>query len=292
MANSTRVIIINFNAGDALLRCVASVLNTTESLYAVVADNKSTDGSCEVLRSRYRSSPRLEILENSHNLGFGPAVNACAATATEPYLLVLNPDCELFPETLLQLRQALEMDTQAALAAPCIVDRQGRVMKATVRSLPDSWQALMAGSGLWRLGRWIPAFRGVEVTGAGLPLETSRVEAVSGACMLIRTGVFRAMGGFDEAYGLHFEDLDLMVRLKQQSWHCLYVPQAKAFHESGVSSSSRPLWVHRQKHAGMQRYFSKHVFPATGPLTRILLSVSNWLHYVLTLPLVWLRRGK
>lgn len=290
MDNSTRVIIINYNAGEALLRCVSSVLSTREALTAVVADNQSSDNSCEILRSRFGSAPRLSILENPLNLGFGPAVNACAQSATEPYLLILNPDCELFPNTLLQLRQALEQDAAAALAAPVVIDHKGNLMRGNLRKLPDPWKALATGTGLSRLSGWFPGLAGVEVPCSSFPQDTSQAEAVSGACMLIRTATFRSLGGFDESFSMHFEDLDLMARIQQSGQHCLFVPQARAVHQAGVSSASRPLWVHHQKHAGMQRYFRKHVFNHHGLLARALVSAANGLHYLITLPIALLRQ--
>lgn len=290
MDNRTRIIIINFNAGEALLRCVASVLATREALTVVVADNQSSDRSCEVLRSRYGSAPRLSILENQQNLGFGPAVNVCAQSASEPYLLILNPDCELFPDTLLKLRQALEHDPDAALAAPLVVDHQGNLMRGNLRKLPDPWKALLTGTGLSRLSAWLPAFSGIEVPDRNFPQETGPAEAVSGACMLVRTEVFRSLGGFDESFSMHFEDLDLMARIQQSGRHCLFVPKARAVHQAGVSSASRPLWVHKEKHAGMQRYFRKHVFHRHGVLMSLVVSLANGLHYLLTLPLALLRQ--
>jgi GT2 family glycosyltransferase len=288
--NRTRIIIVNFNAGEALLRCVASVLATREALTVVVADNQSSDNSCEVLRSRFGSASRLSILENQHNLGFGPAVNACAQAASEPYLLILNPDCELFPDTLLKLRQALEHDACAALAAPVVIDHKDNLMRGNLRKLPDPWKVLLTGTGLSRLSAWLPFFSGVEVPSKNLPQETRSAEAVSGACMLVRTEAFRSLGGFDESFSMHFEDLDLMARIQQAGQHCLLVPDARAVHQAGVSSASRPLWVHREKHAGMQRYFRKHVFHRYGLLTRWVVSLANGLHYLLTLPVALLRQ--
>ena len=290
MDQSTRVIIINYNAGEALLRCVASVLANRLPLTAVVADNQSTDQSCEILRSRYGSAPRLEILENPVNLGFGPAVNACARAAKEDYLLILNPDCELETDTLQKLIEALQQDSNAALAAPCVVDHAGQVMRGTWRTLPDPWKAWLSASGLWRLGKWIPAFQGVELPRQHLPQVTTRAEAVSGACMLVRTGVFKGLGGFDEGFRMHFEDLDLMARIRNSGQHCLYVPQASAIHPAGVSSATRPAWVYRQKHLGMQRYFRKHYFPEHGPVINVLVSTATWLHYLLGWPLMQIRR--
>lgn len=290
MPSPTRVIIVNYNAGQTLLRCVGSVLAEREPLQVIVADNDSTDGSCEVLRSRFRRNERLEILENPRNLGFGAAVNACGLQAREEWLLVLNPDCELQPGALAALRRALENDPGAGLAAPCVVDRQGRVLGGTLRRFPEPWSALVTASGLKVLGSRWSVFRGVECRDDPLPATTVRADAVSGACMFMRASVFRALGGFDERFAMHFEDLDLMYRMRQQGWHCLFVPAATAVHEQGTSSRSRRWWVHRQKHLGMQRYFRKHR-PATRPIGwQLLIDAAIWLHYLITLPRVWARR--
>jgi len=290
MTGFTRVVIVNYNAGDALQRSVASVLSTREPLRLIVADNDSSDGSCERLRSLYASNQRLEILENPENLGFAPAVNACCLEAEEPWLLILNPDCELYPGALGKLREALEQDAKAALAAPRVVDRQEQVLRGTLRSFPEPFKALFTATGLWRLAKWLPFFRGVEVREDQLPLETTRSDAVSGACMLVRSKVFIQMGGFDERFGLHFEDLDLMYRMRQQGHYCLYVPESRAFHQAGTSSRSRPWWVHRQKHLSMLRFYNKHYRQRYSLLTRWLMGVGVFLHYLFSLPLVFLRR--
>jgi len=207
--------------------------------------------------------------------------------------LILNPDCELEPGALDCLVQALDKDRRASLAAPLVLDPAGQPTRANLRRFPDPWRSLMTFSGLWRLEPRLPLFRGVEPAG-GLPAETTRAEAVSGACMLVRRSSFLEAGGMDEGYGLHCEDLDLMYRLAQSGGHCVYVPQARAVHEQGVSSRSRPLWVHWQKHRGMQRFFLKFQAPKYGALLRwpfsLLVLAGIWLRFVLTLPLALLRR--
>lgn len=290
MDNSTLVIIVNFNAGDAVVRCVGAVLATREALRLSVADNDSTDGSCERLRSLYAGNPRFALVENGQNLGFARAVNALAQGARDRYLLILNPDCELFPGALLELRKALEADPVAGIAAPMVTGNSGQALSGTLRTFPEPRRAFMTATGLWRLGRWIPCLRGVGLENDSLPRETSRADAVSGACMLVRAELFRDLGGMDEAYGFHFEDLDLMFRMRQRGFHCLFVPGARAFHQPGTSSRSRPWWVHRQKHLGMQRFFRKHYAAAYSGFARVLVYGGIWLHYVLTLPAVWLRK--
>ncbi|MGH8033769.1 MAG: glycosyltransferase, partial [Lysobacterales bacterium] len=208
MDRTTRVIIVNFNAGDAVVRSVAAVLATREALHLSVADNDSVDGSCERLRSLYAGNPRFELLENGQNLGFARAVNALAKGVQDRYLLILNPDCELFPGALTELRKALEQDPTAGLAAPLVTDHRGRILSGTVRVFPEPWRALMTATGMWRLGSRVRSLRGIEINPSESVQATRCEEAVSGACMLVRTEVFRQLGGMDEGYGLHFEDLD------------------------------------------------------------------------------------
>jgi N-acetylglucosaminyl-diphospho-decaprenol L-rhamnosyltransferase len=124
---------------------------------------------------------------------------------------------------------------------------------------------------------------------AQMPSETIEAEAVSGASMMIRQSVFADLGGMDQSYGLHCEDLDLMYRLRERGMHCLLVPAARVFHDQGVSSKSRPSWVHWQKHLGMQRFFLKfqakrYFFPV-----RWLVIAGIWIHFILTWPLIFIR---
>ncbi len=289
MTAAIQVIIVNFNAGETLTRCVQSVLSTREKLNITVFDNASADGSAAQVQSLFGRLENVEILCNDENIGFARAVNAAAGMGNEELLLILNPDCELLPGALGHLKQALENDPDAALAGPTVVDRTGVIQKGTLRRFPDPWNSLVTLTGLWRLGRWFPAFKGVNRHQSRLPENNSMAEAVSGACMLVRRQAFERAGNMDEAYGLHCEDLDLMYRLQQQGNHCIFVPAARVFHQQGVSSRSRPFWVHRQKHLGMQRFFLKFQAERYPFPVRWLVIAGIWLRYLLTLPLVLIR---
>jgi GT2 family glycosyltransferase len=169
-------------------------------------------------------------------------------------------------------------------------DEGGRIQRATLRRFPDPWKSLMTASGLWRLGRWFPAFHGVEAD-ALRTVEASQVcDAVSGACMLVRRSALEAVGLMDEGYAMHCEDLDLMFRLSQQGWHCLFVPQAGCVHKQGLSSRSRPTWVHFQKHRGMARFFGKFQAESTLFPLRMLVYTGIWLRFIILWPLVLIRR--
>jgi GT2 family glycosyltransferase len=289
MAAEIQVIIVNYNSGETITRCLQSVLSGAEKVNITVVDNASDDGSIRQLQSLFGRLENIQIVCNEQNIGFSRAVNAAAGMGNEEFLLILNPDCELFSGALGHLKQALEHDPLAVLSGPMVVDRTGVVQKSTLRSFPDPWNSLVTLSGFWRLGRWFPVFKGVNRHETGLPDGTTTAEAVSGACMLVRRKAFDSIGRMDEGYGLHCEDLDLMYRLQQQGNHCVFVPAARVFHQQGVSSRSRPLWVHRQKHLGMQRFFRKFQAERYPLPFRWLVIAGIWLRYALTLPLVLIR---
>jgi GT2 family glycosyltransferase len=284
-------VIINYNAGGALARCVSAVFAQSIATRVTVVDNASTDDSLDLLRTATSDSQDLEILVNEANLGFAKAVNAAVSRleGDAPYLLILNPDCEVLPGSIAALARALDQDSGAALAGPAVVDRQGQAMRATLRQFPTPLTSFLTVSGLWRLGRWIPALQGVDQTGLMLS-ETVEADAVSGACMMLRRELFLEMGGLDESYGLHCEDLDLMYRIAQRGMRCLLVPSARVFHDQGFSSKSRPGWVHWQKHLGMQRFFLKFQADQHSLPLRWLVISGIWARFLVTWPLIWFRR--
>jgi GT2 family glycosyltransferase len=300
MPPAVDVIVVNFNAGDALLRCIRSVLEQDLPVRLTLVDNASTDGSADRAAAEFGGRPGFSLLRSPDNPGFATAVNRAidlppcspAEASAQPaadYLLVLNPDCELAPGSLSILRDALAADVAAGVAGPLVTDAAGQAQRGTLRRFPDPWKSFVTFSGLWRLGARWPRFRGVEVAGA-LPDVTTPAEAVSGACMLVRRSAFLAAGCMDARYGLHCEDLDLMYRLRQGGLHCLYVPQARVVHQQGLSSRSRPLWVHWQRHRGMQRFFRKFQARHYPWLLGWAVIGGIWARFVLTLPLILLRR--
>lgn len=285
---SIAVIIVNFNAGKTLQQCVNALLKSTEHIRVTIVDNASSDDSAQQLRHLYGNHQGIEFLFNPSNIGFAPAVNLVARRATEDMVLILNPDCILEPPALRQLKTALLSDHKAALAGPAVRDENGHIQRATVRRFPDPWKSLMTASGLWRLGRWSPVFHGVEVdTNIS---ETRVVEAVSGACMLVKRAALESVGYLDEAYKMHCEDLDLMYQLTEKGWHCLYVPKASCVHLQGLSSRSRPTWVHFQKHRGMARFFGKFQAKTVSAPVRWLVHAGIWLRFLILWPLVLIRR--
>lgn len=285
---SITTIIVNYNAGELLQRCVQAVVKSTRHSRVVVVDNASSDKSAQNLRNLYGDQLGVEFLFNRTNLGFGPAINAIAKNAKTDYVLILNPDCILAPDALERLNVAMDANSEAGLAGPAVKDQKGRLQRATVRRFPDPWKSFVTISGLWRLGKWWPGFQGVEAS-ADI-LQTTDVDAVSGACMFVRRSAFENVGLMDEKYVMHCEDLDLMYRLKLQGWTCLYVPQAECVHLQGQSSRSRPTWVHYQKHRGMLRFYNQYQASNNSILLRLLVRTGIWTRFLLLWPITLLKR--
>ena len=290
-APAVTVVIVNFNAGDRLAASVGSALADTDHVAEVrVWDNASDDDSIASLANGHGMSNRLRVLEHDRNVGFARGVNRAADDVSTPYLLILNPDCCLQPGALAALTGALEADAEAALAGPNVLDEAGQPEPAACRRMPGPWRSLMAATGLDQFGgRW-PALRGINVAPEDRANTVARVEAVSGACMLVRRDAWRTVEGLDEAYSMHFEDLDLMDRLQRSGRRCLFVPDATAIHAGGVSSRTRPVWVHTQKHLGLMRFLFRRADGLAEGLSAGLVSAAAALHWLVRLPWVALRR--
>lgn len=283
---SIETIIVNYNAGVTLQSCVQALLDSNEASSVTIVDNASSDHSAEILRDAFADRPNFEVIFNSSNAGFGPAVNLAVRLSKADWILILNPDCIVEQDTLGKLKEALQADQKAALAGPAVRNDTGQIQRATIRRFPDPWKSLMTATGLWRLGKWLPIFHGIEVDVISSGSEPFICEAVSGACMMVRGSAFKAVGLMDDQYAMHCEDLDLMYRLKEQGWHCLYVPQASCIHQQGLSSKSRPTWVHYQKHLGMARFFKKFQADSTFLPLRWLVYTGIWLRFIILWPLI------
>jgi GT2 family glycosyltransferase len=250
----------------------------------LVVDNASTDRSLERLRGQFGRNDNVRVLANPTNRGFGPAVNDQLPLVDRESLLVINPDCRLDPGALDALLGALGADASLGLVGPAVFDGKGRFEAAACRKFPTARRAFMTATGLHHLAVRFPALAGVADPQARARDRVTAVEATSGACMLFRTAAFREVGGFDEDYILHAEDLDLMRRLQDHGWQVAFVPAARAVHVQGVSSASRPLWVHRHKHRGLARFYRSHQAPQDSILTRLLFHTGVWVHWLLLLP--------
>jgi len=283
------ILIVAADSGAMLRGCVARVLAGDVPVEVIVVDNASRDGVPQAIEREYANDPRVRVLYNDANLGFGPAVNRGAAIAQGEALLVLNPDCLLQADSIARLLGVLHEHPDAGVIGAVMVDEQGGPDPASHRRDPLLRRALMTMSGLAKRETRDPRYAGVNVPGP-MPDRTVEVENVSGALMLMPRAVFGKLGGFDEGYFLHCEDLDLCRRARDAGYKVLLAGNVRVLHGKGGSSAHRPVFVSHHKHRGMWRWFKKFDPAARNPLTRALVWCGIWLHFALTAPILVFRK--
>lgn len=273
-------LIVNYNSGRWLQRCIRALKGQGARFPDVlVLDNASQDGSVDDLSPM----PGLEIIRSGTNLGFGPGVNHLLERVQSELLLIVNPDCLLVREALTRLVAEMDLHPEAGLVSGRIFDMSGNEQRGSRRQLPGPKRVLNEVIRL-RSGT------GVDLVHLPSPAESTEVEAVSGACMLVRTEAFRQLGGFDPGFPMHFEDLDLMARMAQSGWTVRLVPDVAVSHAGGVSSRRRPVRVMVDKHRGLWRYLNKHCRDRWPAWSRPIWWLGIWLHAFLMVPVVLWRR--
>lgn len=260
MTSRLAVIIVNFNAGHLLDRCLASLVShLTGAWEAVVVDNASTDGSVDRVAGL---DPHIRLLCNAENVGFGRAINQAMTVTTAPLALFLNPDAVLTAGAIDHLEQEVNRYPSCGVIGPAILNPDGSI-QGSARGDPDMLTGFFGRSStLTRLFPESAAARRNIMTHAGSPgseLGGIEVDWVSGACMLVRREAFARVGGFDEAFFLYWEDADLCRRLRDSGWRTRYDPHAQVVHAGSASSRSRPALAIRAFHRSAYLYYSRHV---------------------------------
>ena len=258
------VAVVNFNGGPLLAHAIGSVLASTTSVEVFLVDNGSWDASIARVRQHYGHDRRLRIIENGSNLGFTAASNIALKQATGEFVLLLNPDCIVQPDTLAKMLDAVEPEADIGMSGCLLRNRDGTEQAGCRRAVPTPWRTLVRVSHLNKLFPVHPRFRNFLLNHEPLPNEPVTVEAISGAFMLVRREVMEQVGLLDEGYFLHCDDLDWCMRFRQLGWKILFVPQVEAVHYKGVCSRGHPVFVLWHKHKGMIRFYRKffrHQYP-------------------------------
>jgi N-acetylglucosaminyl-diphospho-decaprenol L-rhamnosyltransferase len=269
------VIVVSADSGPSLRDCVNSVLACTTPLELLLIDNASSDGIPQALERARENDPRLKVIYNRANLGFGPAINRAAVQARGQVFLILNPDCLLEQSALQRLLSVLDAERKVGLVGAVVCDARGVPDPASYRRDPIMQRSLAT---LFNRGG-----EGVNVTGE-MPDHVVEAEAVSGAVMMMPRRVFEWLNGFDEKYFLHCEDLDMCRRVRDGGWRVLLAGDVHVLHGKGGSSRHRPVFVSYHKHRGMWRWFRKFD-PASHKLhLAAIVWLGIWAHFLLQIP--------
>jgi hypothetical protein len=278
MTAQISAIVVNYNAGGLLRNCVDSLLNCPLDVEVIVVDNASTDASLSALQGL----ARVRVIRNPQNRGFAAACNQGIVVSKADNLLFLNPDCSFTPGTIMELLAHLRADEKVGMVGGLLVNPDGTEQPGGRRAIPTPWRSFVRAFGLFRFAnRWPKLFFDFNLHKQPLPDGPIEVEAISGACMLVKREALAQVGHWDEKYFLHCEDMDLCMRFRLAGWKVLFVPSARITHALGVCSKKRPFFVEWHKHRGMVRFYRKffqHQYP--GVLMWLVL-MAVWMRYVI-----------
>jgi GT2 family glycosyltransferase/nucleoside-diphosphate-sugar epimerase len=267
------VIIVNHNAGIALANCLASVVDKVSEV--VVVDNFSESDNFAPVVSRFEKCEGFRFVRLLKNTGFSAGCNAGVEVSSGEYILFLNPDCICFGDLFEKLAEFLDNNPQAGIVGGMLLGEDGKEQGGGRRAEPTIWRAFTRASGLWRLWRRSDYHLEYQKTSE----EPVEVDAVSGACLMIRREVFKEIGGFDEGYFLHCEDLDLCLTAKRHGWQVWCSPDARVFHSKGVCGTGKSLFVEWHKHRGMLRFFQKHLGYGPRALLKPFIQSGVWARF-------------
>jgi GT2 family glycosyltransferase len=232
------IVIVNWNSKELLRNCIASLPAGVGPLTfeIVVVDSGSFDG-CEAVLNDFALS--IRFIQTERNVGFAAANNCAIDYCCGDALVFLNPDTIAFPRSLQILCEHLRVLPDAGIVGPKLLNGDGSVQTTCIRAFPTSANQLLESA---VLRRRFPLSRlwGMQAL-FGPSDRVTAVDAVSGACMMVRRAVFEQIGRFSEDYFMYSEDIDVCFRMHAQGWRTYFVPTAEVTHLGGGSSSQRTL---------------------------------------------------
>lgn len=267
------VVVVSHESASTLEDCLLRLRAAHGVAEIRVVDNASLDGTLGIIQRHAAMDPRVRFIGNPDNPGFAVACNQGARDSTASWLAFVNPDLLVETDTLSRLRLHADALAGEVLLGVDLVDEAGHRDEAARRRDPDfkGMLAAMLSSPLRASKLGVPAN---EAEGL------QQVDAVSGALMLMPRVLFDRLGGFDEGYRLHAEDLDLCRRARMAGAVIAVANDIRVLHLRGVSSRARPVFVEWHKHRGLWRYFRKFEAPRRGVFTCAAVFALIWLRFL------------
>ncbi len=275
------ILIVNYNTCRLTLDCLQSVYDskTAYSYEVIVVDNASSDDSVESIRKEY---PGVRLIANTDNTGFAKANNQAMAVAKGRYVLLLNSDTIVQPDTLQTMLAYMDANPQVGASGCKIILADGSLDKACKRGFPTPSASFYYAFGFSRLFPDKPKFNQYQL-GYLDPNETYPIDCLVGAFMLVRRETVQQVGGLDETFFMYGEDVDWCYRIKQAGWDIHYHPATYIVHYKGASSRRKPFKIIYEFHRAMWVFHRKHYFKQYSWVTHGAVACGIALKFILSL---------
>ncbi len=272
---SLSVCMVSLNCWSVLENCLNSIRGSKgiSDLEVILVDNASSDGTLEHVCTGF---PEICVIRNKHNVGFSKATNQAIGMSSGRYILWLNTDTILLPDTLQSLCGFMERTPRAGIVGPKVLNPDGTFQPQCRRGMPTPLAILsyyVRLDKVWpqsrRIGQYLMTF---------LPVgQSSQVEAVSGCCLLARREVWDEIGPLDEDIFGFGEDIDWCVRAKKAGWEVWYCPESTIVHLKGQGGAhARPYRKVWGMHQAMWVFYRKHLRQRYWWIVTVLLWLAGW----------------
>lgn len=233
------VIIVSYNTADLTLACINSILLSQGVNYEIfVVDNNSSDGSVDAVRDRF---PNVRVISNTTNRGFGTANNQALKECSGDYVVFLNPDTTVEPDSLFNMLQFMGSHPEVGLAGPKVFNPDGSRQDSVSYRYP-----------------------GHRYGAADIGVLPGTIACVLGACQIVSRKLLQEINGFDEDFFLYGEDQDICLRIRKRGFEIALINEASIMHLGGQSERrTLPEDVVRKKFRGELIFYRKHYCPDT-----------------------------
>ncbi|WP_111683784.1 glycosyltransferase family 2 protein [Winogradskyella tangerina] len=253
------VVILNYNVRYFLEVCLRSVEAAVKDINAeiIVVDNKSSDGSCEMVKTQF---PSVHLIENDDNYGFSKGNNIGVAKAKGDYLCILNPDTIVAEDTFSKIIEFADSKSNLGIVGCQLIDGSGQFLPESKRQIPTpkvAFQKLMGNTENY-------------YTSSLQSGEIGKTDILVGAFMLLKRSVYNEVNGFDEDYFMYGEDIDLSYKILKAGYTNYYFGETTIIHFKGESTHKNKIYAKRF-YGAMEIFYKKHF--AFNPVVTLLVKL-------------------
>ena len=255
MTANIGIIIVSYHTGKVLYECINAALKQKGVTQIIIVNNGNPHETNQRLEALSNQSPKISLIDPKANIGFGPACNLGAKNCDCENLVFLNPDAILEENSAAIICNGL--DNSPKIIGGLIIDENGNEQRGARRGMLSIRAALIAFSGLGKPGPDKGIWRDFNYWREPSPNLPIEVGTISGAFFAIKKSDYNALGGFDEGYFLHVEDIDLCHRMRTDlGGKVIFNPSARAKHIGATSNAPNSI-ITWHKYKGFIRYFWK-----------------------------------
>lgn len=249
------VIILNYNVRYFLELCVLSVQSALTNIDSeiIVVDNNSADDSCEMIKSRF---PNIKLIQNDQNVGFPKGNNIGVDIAKGEYVCILNPDTVVAEDTFVKVLAFAQKQKDLGIVGVKLIDGTGKFLPESKRGVPKPWVAFTKITGLYKFFPKYSFFNKYYAQHLS-ENETSEVEILVGAFMILKRELYLEVGGFDEDCFMYSDDIDLSYMVLQKGKKNYYFHETTVIHYKGESTIKDGTYMRRFQEA-MEFFYKKH----------------------------------